>query len=171
MTVSKLRYIHPGYQIHDELNCNFADIQTTFGETLSRTARDNNQMNAPLDMNGYPILNAVLNPDPLIPETLYEASIDEGVLTVNPKRFMSTITLTEDVTDIAFLDLPCYPGYRKHLIEVTQDGTGGRSFSISNSIYNPSKVAVATASDAITLIEMYTKDEGTTWYVVSSTEL
>lgn len=171
MTVSKLRYVHPGYQIHDELNCNFSDIQTTFAETLSRYARQGNQMNAPLDMNGFPILNAVLGPDPLIPETLYEASIDAGILTVDAKKAMSTITLTENVTDIAYEGIPCYPGLRKHWIEVTQDATGGRTFSISSNITNPSAINVNTTANSITIIMMYTKDEGASWLVYDNVQI
>lgn len=168
MTAINLRYIYPGYQIQNELNCNFSDIQGKFSETLSRNATTSNQMNAPLDMNGYPILNASIGPDPLIPETIYGASISSGVLTIDPKKFMSTITLTENVTNIDYLNLPCYPGYRKHIIEITQGDVTAYTFSISKNIANTNKLQpISSTLNSKTLIEMYTKDEGITWWIVN----
>jgi len=170
MATVRLRYIHPGYKIQDELNCNFADISAGFEDVLSRNSREGNQMNAPLDMNGWPIINAIVSPDPLIPETIYEGSVSAGELTIDPKKFLTTITLTEDVTGFAQESVPCYPGFRRHWIEVTQDATGGHTFALP-SVYNPSAINVNTTANSITLIGMYTKDEGATWYVFDNVQL
>jgi hypothetical protein len=57
MSKIELTQVQSGFYSTDALNQNFADIEAAIENTLSRNGDTPNSMEAPLDMNSYPILN------------------------------------------------------------------------------------------------------------------
>ena len=75
-----INQILSGFSSNSKLNENFNRIAERFSNTLSRDGSSPNFMNAPLDMNGFPILNAA--------NALETAVIVAGVITANQTVFV-----------------------------------------------------------------------------------
>lgn len=80
-------------------------------------------------------------------------------------KYIGAITLSANVTTLAFSNLPGSGKYAEYELHVAQDGTGGRTFAIpsSHKALGGSDTAIATAANAVTVLTASTVDNGTTW--------
>lgn len=95
-------------------------------------------------------------------------AISSGTLTLNfnsRSRYVGAITLTANVTTLAFSNLPGAGKYAEYELHITQDGTGSRTFAIpaSHKALGGSDTAIASAPNAVTVLTASTVDNGTTW--------
>lgn len=74
------------------------------------------------------------------------------------------VTLTENVTSLAFANLPA-SGYVEYEAHFVQDGTGGRTVALpaSHKALGGSDTTVAGAAGKVTVLTASTIDSGTTW--------
>lgn len=91
-----------------------------------------------------------------------------GTVTLNfasKSRYAGAITLTANVTTIAFSNLPGSGKFAEYELHITQDGTGSRTFAIpaSHKALGGSDTAIASAANAVTVLTASTVDNGTTW--------
>jgi len=80
-------------------------------------------------------------------------------------RYVGAITLSANVTTLAFSNLPGAGKYAEYEMHITQDGTGGRTFAIpsSHKALGGSDTSIASAANAVTVLTASTVDNGTTW--------
>jgi hypothetical protein len=80
-------------------------------------------------------------------------------------RYIGAITLSANVTTLAFSNLPGSGKYAEYELHIKQDGTGSRTFAIpaSHKALGGSDTAIASAANAVTIITASTVDNGTTW--------
>lgn len=91
-----------------------------------------------------------------------------GTVTLNfasKSRYVGAITLTANVTTLAFSNLPGVGKYAEYELHITQDGTGGRTFTIpaSHKPLGGSDTAIASAANKVTVLSASTVNNGTTW--------
>lgn len=82
-----------------------------------------------------------------------------------------TLTLTANVTGVAFSGLPPEGHGASIMLQLTQDGAGGKTFALPSSwsLTNGSVSAVASAAGAKTWIVLTTFDAGASWSATLST--
>jgi hypothetical protein len=80
-------------------------------------------------------------------------------------KYAGSITLSANVTTLAFSNLPGAGKYAEYELHITQDGTGSRTFAIpaSHKALGGSDTAIASAANAVTVLTASTVDNGTTW--------
>lgn len=80
-------------------------------------------------------------------------------------KYVGAITLSANVTTLAFSNLPGAGNYAEYELHITQDGTGSRTFAIpaSHKALGGSDTAIASAANAVTVLTASTVDNGTTW--------
>lgn len=80
-------------------------------------------------------------------------------------KYVGAITLSANVTTLAFSNLPGSGKYAEYELHITQDGTGSRTFAIpaSHKALGGSDTAIASAANAVTVLTASTVDNGTTW--------
>lgn len=91
-----------------------------------------------------------------------------GTVTLNfasKSKYIGAITLSANVTTLAFSNLPGSGKYAEYELHITQDGTGSRTFAIpaSHKALGGSDTAIASAANAVTVLTASTVDNGTTW--------
>lgn len=114
-------------------------------------------------------LSAFINSLAAVPvDTVTALSISAGVVTVDlnggrNKNF--NLLLTADVTSVVFTNLPAAGFVGQADFQITQDGTGGRTFAIPAAFKatGGSDTAIASAIGAVTILSSKTWDQGTTW--------
>jgi hypothetical protein len=117
-----------------------------------------------LDMAGYQIKHPKLLD---IREAMGTADLTGGDLTLDlatGNHF--AVTLTENVTSVAFSNVPASGQYVPISIEFTQDATGGRTVAgWPAGVKWPGGTVptITVAADAVDVIKGYTRDGGTTW--------
>ncbi|MBB1060436.1 DUF2793 domain-containing protein [Marilutibacter spongiae] len=100
--------------------------------------------------------------------TVTTVSSSSGTLTIDlqggTRKFFKT-TLTENVSTLAFSNLPAAGFAAEYELHITQDGTGSRTFAIpaSHKALGGSDTAIASAAAAVTVLSAATVDQGTTW--------
>lgn len=95
-------------------------------------------------------------------------SNSSGTVTLNfgsKSKYVGAITLSANVTTLAFSNLPGSGKYAEYELHITQDGTGSRTFAIpaSHKALGGSDTAIASAANAVTVLTASTVDNGTTW--------
>jgi hypothetical protein len=80
-------------------------------------------------------------------------------------RYVGAITLSANVTTLAFSNLPGAGKYAEYELHIAQDGTGSHTFAIpaSHKALGGSDTAIASAPNAVTVLTASTVDNGTTW--------
>lgn len=80
-------------------------------------------------------------------------------------RYVGAITLTANVTTLAFSNLPGAGKFGEYELHITQDGTGSRTFAIpsSHKALGGSDTVIASAANAVTVLTASTVDNGTAW--------
>lgn len=80
-------------------------------------------------------------------------------------KYVGSITLSANVTTLAFSNLPGSGNYAEYELHITQDGTGSRTFAIpaSHKALGGSDTAIASAANAVTVLTASTVNNGTTW--------
>lgn len=91
-----------------------------------------------------------------------------GTVTLNfasASKYVGAITLSANVTTLAFSNLPGAGNYAEYELHITQDGTGSHTFAIpaSHKALGGSDTAIASAANAVTVLTASTVDNGTTW--------
>lgn len=91
-----------------------------------------------------------------------------GTVTLNfsgKSRYVGAITLTANVTTLAFSNLPGAGKFAEYELHITQDGSGGHTFALpaSHRALGGSDTAIAAAANAVTVLTASTVDNGTTW--------
>ena len=91
-----------------------------------------------------------------------------GTVTLNfasKSKYVGAITLSANVTTLAFSNLPGPVKYAEYELHITQDGTGSRTFAIpsSHKALGGSDIAIASAANAVTVLTASTVNNGTTW--------
>lgn len=95
-------------------------------------------------------------------------SNSSGTVTLNfagKSKYVGAITLSANVTTLAFSNLPGPGKYAEYELHITQDGTGSRTFAIpsSHKALGGSDTSIASAPNAVTVLTASTVDNGTTW--------
>lgn len=102
------------------------------------------------------------------PQDVESPSNVAGTVTLNfnnLSRYVGAITLSANVTTLAFSNLPGAGKYAEYELHIAQDGTGSRTFAIpaSHKALGGSDTAIASAPNAVTVLTASTVDNGTTW--------
>lgn len=95
-------------------------------------------------------------------------SNSSGTVTLNfasKSKYVGAITLSANVTTLAFSNLPGSGKYAEYELHITQDGTGSHTFAIpaSHKALGGSDTAIASAANAVTVLTASTVNNGTTW--------
>ncbi len=93
-------------------------------------------------------------------------SIVSGEVTIDCSLGKSfTLALTANVTTVTLTNLAGAGRATEIEIQITQDGTGGRTFAMPAAFkaLGGSDTAIASAANAVTVISAKTFDNGTTW--------
>lgn len=117
------------------------------------------------ESNGWEVVSI---PTVAAPDDVNTPSNSSGTVTLNfggLSRYVGAITLSADVTTLAFSNLPGAGKYAEYELHITQDGTGSRTFAIpaSHKALGGSDTAIASAANAVTVLTASTVDNGTTW--------
>lgn len=148
---------------------NIALFDTTSGKLLkdsglstsSFVRSGNTTLTGDLDFNTFQIKYARLTS---IRETAVSVSIVAGAITLDLLQGnVFYVTLTSNVTSVTFANVPS-TGSVPITIEVTQDGTGGRTITWPASVKWPGGTAptITSAANAVDVISGYTRNGGTT---------
>lgn len=91
-----------------------------------------------------------------------------GTVTLNfsgKSKYIGAITLSANVTTLAFSNLPGSGKYAEYELHITQDGSGGHTFALpaSHKALGGSDTAIASVANAVTVLTASTVDNGTTW--------
>lgn len=80
-------------------------------------------------------------------------------------RYVGAITLTGNVSTLAFANLPGSGKFAEYELHITQDGSGGHTFALpaSHKALGGSDTVIASAPNAVTVLTASTVDNGTTW--------
>lgn len=105
---------------------------------------------------------------PIMRDTVTALSINAGVVTIDldgGRNRNFTLTLTANVTSVVFTNLPAagYVGWFE--LEITQDGTGSRTFAIPATLkaLGGSDTTIAGAANAVTILSAKTWNQGASW--------
>lgn len=80
-------------------------------------------------------------------------------------RYIGAITLSANVSTLAFSNLPGAGKYAEYELHIKQDATGSRTFAIpsSHKALGGSDTSIASAANAVTVLTASSVDNGTTW--------
>lgn len=102
------------------------------------------------------------------PNTLVALTPVAGVVTLNLNGGLSrnfTLTLAVNVTSLVFSNLPAVGFAAEFELEIKQDGTGGRTFSLPASFraLGGSDTSISLTANSVTVLSAKTFDQGATW--------
>lgn len=105
---------------------------------------------------------------PVVLDTVTALSINAGVVTIDldgGRNRNFTLALTTNVTSVVFTNPPAAGFVAWFELQITQDGTGGRTFAIPASLkaLGGSDIVIASAANAVTILSAKTWDQGTSW--------
>lgn len=101
-------------------------------------------------------------------EAVSALTISSGAITLDfagKSRASFTLALTANVTTVNFSNLAGAGLVTEFDLQITQDGTGGRTFALPAALkaLGGSDTAIASAANAVTILSAKTFDNGTTW--------